>query len=137
VAKFSLPLQIDAPTIKIACNETLIISALTNLLSNAMKFSPADSKIQINAVETSESITIKIMDQGTGVPTEMLQRMGERFYRFQGHSGIDGSGLGLSITSKIIQLHDGKISFNNIHPTGFAVQIELPKSTVLEAKLNS
>jgi two-component system sensor histidine kinase QseC len=34
-------------------------------------------------------------------------------------------------------LHDGKISFNNIHPTGFAVQIELPKSTVLEAKLNS
>ncbi|PWW36307.1 signal transduction histidine kinase [Idiomarina loihiensis] len=129
--------QIDAPTIKIACNETLIISALTNLLSNAMKFSPADSKIQINAVETSESITIKIMDQGTGVPTEMLQRMGERLYRFQGHSGIDGSGLGLSITSKIIQLHDGKISFNNIHPTGFAVQIELPKSTVLEAKLNS
>ncbi|RDK82496.1 UNVERIFIED_ORG: two-component system sensor histidine kinase QseC [Idiomarina abyssalis] len=120
--------QVDVPTTKIACNETLIISALTNLLSNAMKFSPADSTIQIEAVDTSASIIIKIRDQGSGVPAEIIEQMGERFYRFREHTNIAGSGLGLSITSKIIQLHHGKLSFNNIQPSGFEVQIELPNS---------
>lgn len=120
--------QIDVPTIKITCNNALIVSALTNLLSNAMKFSPADSTIQIEAVDTSASIIIKIRDQGSGVPAEITEKMGERFYRFREHTNIAGSGLGLSITSKIIQLHHGKISFNNIQPSGFEVQIELPNS---------
>ena len=120
--------QIDVPTIKITCNNALIVSALTNLLSNAMKFSPADSTIQIEAVDTSASIIIKIRDQGSGVPAEIIEQMGERFYRFREHTNIAGSGLGLSITSKIIQLHHGKISFNNIQPSGFEVQIELPNS---------
>ncbi len=85
--------QIDVPTIKITCNNALIVSALTNLLSNAMKFSPADSTIQIEAVDTSASIIIKIRDQGSGVPAEITEQMGERFYRFREHTNIAGSGL--------------------------------------------
>jgi len=119
--------HIDVSSIRIICDEILIVSALTNLLSNAMKFSPKNSKIQIVATEAANRVIIKVADEGKGVPEEILERLGERFYRLQEHSGVSGSGLGLSITHKIVQLHHGKISFNNAYTTGLEVHIELPK----------
>lgn len=119
--------QIDIPTIKVMCNEVLITSALTNLLSNAMKFSSANSIIKIEGNETPENVIIIIGDQGSGLPSEIIERLGERFYRFREHTDISGSGLGLSITLKIIQLHHGNLSFNNTQPSGLEVQIKLPK----------
>lgn len=119
--------HIDVSSIRIICDETLIVSALTNLLSNAMKFSPKNSKIQVVATATANRVIIKVTDEGKGVPAEILERLGERFYRLQHHSAVAGSGLGLSITQKIVQLHHGKISFNNSYPTGLEVHIELPK----------
>lgn len=119
--------HIDVSSIRIICDETLIVSALTNLLSNTMKFSPKNSKIQVVATATANRVIIKVTDEGKGVPAEILERLGERFYRLQHHSAVAGSGLGLSITQKIVQLHHGKISFNNSYPTGLEVHIELPK----------
>ncbi len=122
--------QMDSGQIKLRCNEVLMVSVFTNVLSNAMKFAPVDSLITIAAEQRDGVIAIRIIDQGEGVPDEILQRMGERFYRYQGHSTTSGSGLGLSITSKIVQLHQGQISFANLQPHGFCVTIELPALSV-------
>lgn len=118
--------QIDSEPMKLRCNEILMASALTNVLSNAIKFAPVDSLIAISAQLRDGLISIRITDQGSGVPDEVVKRMGERFYRYQGHATTSGSGLGLSITSKIVQLHQGRISFANLQPQGFCVTIELP-----------
>ena len=129
--------RVQIPTVILRGNEYTLISAFTNLLSNAMKFSPIDSTIAIKCHEADEHITIQITDQGKGLPETVLERMGERFYRFREHSSIPGSGLGLSITSKIIDLHDGEITYKNVLPTGLEVRIFLPKRPPKNKNLKS
>lgn len=75
--------HIDVSSIRIICDETLIVSVLTNLLSNAMKFSPKGSKIQVVALETANRVIIKVADEGKGVPKETLERLGSASIDFK------------------------------------------------------
>ncbi|HEX5792130.1 MAG TPA: sensor histidine kinase, partial [Rheinheimera sp.] len=103
-------------------------SALRNILDNASKYADADSCVTISAViEASVSLALTVQNQCLTMPD--LQRMGNRFFRHQSHQHIDGSGLGLSITQRIIELHGGTVQFTLPQANQLRVILHLPTAS--------
>ena len=100
----------------------LVTMALTNLLDNAMDFSPAGSIIRIELDGTN----VAIQDSGPGVPDYALPRLGERFFTTARPGGErSGSGLGLAIVRRVMALHGGHLAVRNTQP-GLRVVLEFP-----------
>jgi PAS domain S-box-containing protein len=81
---------------------------MSNLLGNAIKFSPEDSKILVSAVQETDCVVIGVSDRGPGIPPEYLQKVFDRYWQATEAKGV-GSGLGLSIAKGIVNAHCGKI----------------------------
>ena len=107
----------------------LILQTLVNILDNAIKYSPADSPIDINAKEVAGEVHIEIADHGVGVPPEDLARIFDKFYRVQQPDNVKGTGLGLSISKGIIEAHQGCITAENRPGGGTIIKIILPAAT--------
>jgi two-component system heavy metal sensor histidine kinase CusS len=91
-----------------------IRQVLLNLISNAIKASPAEGRIGLRSLVVDGTWQVSVEDEGPGVPTDQLEAIFERFVRFQtGEKDDRGSGLGLSICRSIISLHGGRIFANN------------------------
>ncbi|WP_151826237.1 sensor histidine kinase, partial [Acinetobacter junii] len=111
----------------IFANEQLIYTCLRNILDNAIRYSEVNHLIHIKLDDDSDYINLTIENQGAGLDTEVLEGLGERFFRVLG-TKTQGSGLGLSICKKIIELHRGRITFAQSSIGGLKVQIQLPKT---------
>jgi two-component system, OmpR family, sensor histidine kinase CreC len=104
----------------------LMLLALSNLLRNAMDFSPAGSQIQIELREAAGQIHVSVQDAGVGVPDFAMPRLGERFFTTARPDGErSGSGLGLAIVCEIMRLHGGRLELRNTSP-GFRAEMILP-----------
>ncbi len=105
-----------------------IHEVLTNLLTNAVRHSPAGGEVQVCAVSVPGGIRIEVSDQGAGVPAEHIERIFDRFYRVDASrgSGGGGAGLGLAIARSIVDLHGGSIRAEARHPTGCRIILDLP-----------
>jgi two-component system, OmpR family, sensor histidine kinase CreC len=104
----------------------LMFLALSNLLRNAMDFSPAGSQIQIELREAAGQIHLSVQDAGAGVPDFALPRLGERFFTTARPDGErSGSGLGLAIVREIMRLHGGRLELANTSP-GFRAEMIIP-----------
>ena len=107
----------------------------TNLLNNAIKFSPPGGTVRFRAWYEPEVLIFEVEDQGPGIPAEDLPHIFEDFYRASNVEGTPGSGLGLSITKKIMDAHDGQILIQNlvdeaeVTGTRFTVRIPLNLKT--------
>jgi len=106
-----------------------MIQVIVNLLGNAIKFSPAGSEIRVVAQEIDDSVEILVIDQGRGIPAEMLESV---FARFKQVSTADakkrkGSGLGLAICKAIVEQHGGKIGVKSEVERGSTFWIHVPK----------
>jgi anti-sigma regulatory factor (Ser/Thr protein kinase) len=88
-----------------------ILQVLTNLLSNAIKFSPADSAVSVEIDAHADSLLLKVMDHGRGIPADKLESIFDRFQQVEASdaSKRGGTGLGLAICRSIIQQHGGAI----------------------------
>jgi two-component system sensor histidine kinase KdpD len=104
---------------------------LVNLLDNAVKYSPADSLIEINVSQTTDSIQIEVCDQGIGIPPEDLGRVFDKFYRVQRPESVSGTGLGLAICKGIVEALGGSIRANNRPAGGTVVTVTMPKEKIL------
>jgi two-component system phosphate regulon sensor histidine kinase PhoR len=103
---------------------------LTNLLDNAIKYTPEGGKVTISAIEKDQrEIQFSIQDNGIGIPTEDLPRIFERFYRVdKGRSQeLGGTGLGLSIVKHLVQAHGGRVWVNSQLEKGSTFYFTLPK----------
>jgi two-component system phosphate regulon sensor histidine kinase PhoR len=87
-------------------------SAFTNLLGNALKYSPEDSLVQVRWYQANDEIILEVEDHGIGIPTAEIPRITERFYRVESKSRkkIMGTGLGLAIVKHVLMRHDAKLN---------------------------
>lgn len=116
--------------------EGRLAQVITNLLDNALSFSPEGGTIRIEAKQVGHVIRIEVSDQGTGIPEDSLESIFERFYSERPESEGFGnhSGLGLSISKQIVEAHGGRIRAENrvnpadpdAPPVGARFIIELP-----------
>jgi len=90
---------------------SLLRNVMINLLSNAIKFSPENSKIQVDSKCLNGEILIRVKDNGIGISTEDKQHLFERFFRGTNVAHIQGTGLGLHIVEKYVELMVGKLDF--------------------------
>ncbi len=106
-----------------------IHEVLTNLLTNAVRHSPAAGQVTVTATATpAGGVRIEVADHGTGVPTEAVERIFDRFYRVETgpRPGSGGAGLGLAIARSIIELHGGSIRAEPRRPAGCRIIVDLP-----------
>ncbi len=94
----------------IEANAELIFSCIRNLVDNAIRYTPMQGQVEIRTIVEGQNIQLMIENSGEGIQADVLQRLGERFYRALG-TRTQGSGLGLSICQKIMQLHTAKIYY--------------------------
>lgn len=100
---------------------------LRNLVDNALRYTPAGGSVEVSLHRSGTEQLIEVADSGPGIPTEERERVFDRFYRRVG-SGGDGSGLGLSIAQRIVELHGGRISLDQSPLGGLRVSVYLPAS---------
>jgi two-component system sensor histidine kinase KdpD len=108
----------------------LFEQVLVNLLDNAVKYSPSDTPIDVNVLQTGNAIRIEICDRGIGIPVDDLERVFDKFYRVQRPEKVSGTGLGLAICKGIIEAHGGTIKASNRPGGGTIITIILPKEIV-------
>jgi len=131
-AGLAVPLTFETPNepIEVGVDVDRISQVILNLLSNARKYSSAESPITITLQRAGESGILSVRDRGVGIPAEMIPHIFERFYRVPGvevqtGSGI-GLGLGLYISRKIVERHGGHIEVQSILGEGSIFSITLP-----------
>ena len=123
----SVDVQVPERISPVSADPELASLALRQLLSNAAKYSPPTSKIVISASETNGMITIKVLDEGPGIPTTELEAIFERFYRgIHAHDSVPGTGMGLSIAQDIISAHEGRLWAENRPEKGAQFSFTLP-----------
>jgi len=127
-----LEILLPAGETKVIADADYIVQVLINLLSNALKFSPANGKVTLVAEATGiDQVTFQVVDQGPGIPEEFLPRL---FNRFEQATADDarvrgGSGLGLSIAKAIVEQHGGSIGVDSVRGQGSSFWFVIPRST--------
>ena len=101
---------------------------ITNLLTNAIKFSHPGAEIRIDIVRTNSSVDIVFSDQGVGISEDLLPEVFDIFTRArkEGTSGEKSTGLGLSITRRLVELHDASIDISSVLNKGTDVRVSFP-----------
>jgi two-component system, OmpR family, sensor histidine kinase KdpD len=115
----------DAPLVKL--DAVLIEQVLTNLLENALKYTPAGAGIEISAEFAPEAVTVTVADEGPGIPPGIEEKLFDKFYRASPERAQSGVGLGLTICRAIVEAHGGKIRAGNRSPRGAAFSFTLPR----------
>ena len=111
----------------ISLDKKMLKNILFNLLSNAAKFSNADSIINIRTQRTDDCLKLSVEDQGIGISKKDQKHLFQRFFRAKNASNIQGTGLGLNIIENYIELMDGTISFKSEENKGTIFNIQFPQ----------
>ncbi len=116
---------------KICGNQFSIEEVFTNLLLNAIRYTPEKGTVTINAKNGKDCVVIEIADTGIGIPADEIGDVFNEFFRASNARKLhqDGTGLGLSITKYIVERHGGKIWVDSIKDIGTKFWITLPKDS--------
>ena len=115
----------QSPTLVMA-DENLLRHALGNLLSNALKYSPKEEKVNFAAEVTADALRFIVQDRGIGIPHEDQRHLFSSFQRGSNVGRVSGTGLGLSIVKHAVDLQSGEIFVNSTLGHGTEVQINIP-----------
>jgi len=106
----------------------LLAQAMTNLLDNAIKYTPAGGRIAVHLWKTDQRVRVTVADSGPGIPAADRERVLARFERLDQARSKPGNGLGLALVRAVALQHDGKLTLADNAP-GLAVTLDLPLST--------
>jgi len=119
-------LATDLPAIR--ADRDRAVQIFLNILDNAVKFSPDGGQVSVTAAQVGDGVTVKIIDQGPGIPGSEIPRLGERFYRVDKMRSRDmgGTGLGLSIVKHLMKAHGGTMEIESALGYGTTVSLHFP-----------
>ena len=106
----------------------LLARAVTNLVANAIKYSPPGAKISVAANAGKDSLSIDVKDTGPGIPVEHLGRIFDKFYRVPRieDAEVPGTGLGLAMVREIMEMHGGAVTVISVVGVGSTFKLRLP-----------
>ena len=128
----AVQILLDLPATPLGfCGDAMELqSVITNLLTNAIKFTPTQGTVDLQLRQGNGEFAIVVQDTGTGIPAEALDHIFEKFYRVrQPGSQVPGTGLGLAIVRRIVQHYHGHIEVESVPGAGACFRIYLPCST--------
>jgi PAS domain S-box-containing protein len=132
-ARFGIEVTFDASTEhRCVCDAQKLYQVFLNLLDNAIKYSDAGDRVDVEIEEDVASLTVEVKDTGVGIPPEDLSQLFERFYRVDKNRSraTGGSGLGLAISRQIVEMHGGDISVESEVGVGSTFRVRLPKAPI-------
>jgi len=118
----------DALSLSVRCVEGLADLVFTNVLDNAVKFSPRGGRVVVDAAAEGSEVIVAVSDTGPGIPAEELSRVFERFYRGR-HARANestGFGLGLAISDAVVRQHGGQMSVESAPGAGSTFRVRFP-----------
>lgn len=121
-----LIIDLDEPEKHFYTDSKVLRNILFNLISNASKYSDPGKKIQVGIRSTEDHVTIEVQDEGIGIPPADVKHIFDRFFRASNASHIQGTGLGLNIVRRYIDLLGGNITFKSEEGKGSTFTITLP-----------
>jgi signal transduction histidine kinase len=119
---------VEPPDVVLIADKNKFKQVLYNLLSNAIKFTPPSGKVVVRAVAADGRVRLTVQDSGIGIPKELQHKIFGAFYQVQSASNREypGTGLGLALTKKLVELHGGTIGFDSSAGQGTVFTVELP-----------
>ena len=106
-------------------DKDLLFQTVSNLIDNAIKYTPDGGAIKISLDCPSKTITLCVADSGIGIPEEERNHVFDRFYRVAKSRSIPGNGQGLSFVQAVVELHHGRINLGDNKP-GLRIELVLP-----------
>jgi two-component system heavy metal sensor histidine kinase CusS len=130
---------IEEKQLRITCQGSVSLRAdpllfrrvINNVLSNAIKYTPAGGAVGITVVRTESGVTITVGDSGIGIAADELENIFSRFYRGRATRSLDakGAGLGLAIVKSIMDLHGGSINIQSEPSKGTIITLSFPQAS--------
>jgi signal transduction histidine kinase len=122
--------HLDSNVTPVIADGDLLSRAISNLVSNAVKYSPPKTEVVISARNVANGVAIEVADHGYGIPEDSLNRIFEKFYRVPRVQDVDvpGTGLGLALVREIAELHGGSVAVQSSVGTGSVFTLWLPFS---------
>lgn len=122
----SIKFSMKGQDFQMVVDPKLLHYILSNLLSNAMKYSPPNSQVSVDLIREDQNMILQIQDQGIGISAEDQQHLFDAFHRGHNVGEVSGTGLGLSIVKQFVDLHDGTISVQSVLNQGTTFTLMLP-----------
>jgi len=118
---------VDAPALPVRGDRDRLAQVCTNLLANAVKYSPEGGRIDVVGEIVGQAVRVRVRDEGIGIPLEHQPRIFTKFFRGEAREGgFSGSGLGLALSREIVEAHGGRIGFESEPGAGSTFWFELP-----------
>jgi len=122
----SISLSCDAPgTIEVHGDRNLLFQAITNLLDNAIKYTPAGGDLSISLQRDADQVILSVADSGPGIPENMREQVLQRFFRLDESRSKPGAGLGLSLVQAVVLRHRAQLELDDNTP-GLLVRLVFP-----------
>jgi two-component system, OmpR family, sensor histidine kinase BaeS len=115
------PVAIDA-------DQRWLHQVITNLLTNALKFTAADGRVTVEAGPADGQAVLTVTDTGTGIPADELPRIFDRFWRGRQATQLSGSGIGLAVAAELTRAHDGQLTARSQPGQGTEMTLTLPRA---------
>ena len=128
--------QIDLNEVSVTSDQELLNQVWVNIIQNAIKFSPAESEIEVRVFRESNAI-VEIKDHGCGMTEEAQKRIFDKFYQADKSRRQEGVGLGLSLAKRIVDMMGGTITVTSAPNQGSTFRVELPVSPPRHHRLDS
>lgn len=125
--------RIAAAPMPMVGDAKLLFQVFSNILSNAIKYSPDGGVIAVDAAPAADEVVVAVADHGIGVPESDLDRLFERYHRGSNVSGIVGTGVGLYLVKMVVDMHGGAVTVESKEGEGSRFTIRLPRQPAAAA----